>query len=158
MNTELQSQFVKGSNITVVDPKLVDKVLAYVHELNRAIRVVNGQDAGSPLENMKEFEPAKYAGVRKAVEDGLYRDLGLSPGMQHEKWVYSKLKDGWTYGPKEDREKKTHPCMAPFHELPFEERLKDVIFTVVIEFFRTIRREQPAESRMKTLQEFHPEA
>lgn len=32
----------------------------------------------------------------------------------HENWLRDKEKDGWTFGPVKDAEKKEHPCFVPF--------------------------------------------
>ena len=31
---------------------------------------------------------------------------------------YQRLSEGWTYGARRDDEKKTHPCLVPYEELP----------------------------------------
>lgn len=141
-----QNEAVKQEVLVVRDPAFVEKAIAYVHELNRAIRVVNGQDPGPVLENMKELEPAKYAGVKKAVEKILYGESYPSPSMQHDEWIFSKLKDGWTYGPSEDKIAKTHPCMVQFYDLPLEEKLKDVVFVEVLKFLRAVMQVKAGET------------
>ena len=34
------------------------------------------------------------------------------------RWSQSRLSEGWTYGARRDDEKKTHPCLVPYEELP----------------------------------------
>ncbi len=46
----------------------------------------------------------------------------------HNSWWEEHIKMGWTYGEKRDPEKKIHPDMVPFNELPKDERDKDEIF------------------------------
>lgn len=41
----------------------------------------------------------------------------------HEVWSANRRADGWSYGPVRNDEKKQHPCMVPYDELP--EREKD---------------------------------
>lgn len=41
----------------------------------------------------------------------------------HEVWSANRRADGWSYGPGRNDEKKQHPCMVPYDELP--EREKD---------------------------------
>lgn len=43
----------------------------------------------------------------------------------HEVWSAGRIKDGWTYGPTRDDEKRTHPCLIPYEELPEEEKEYD---------------------------------
>ncbi len=62
--------------------------------------------------------------------------------MEHTRWMRQKVKDGWRYGPKTDKENKLHECLLPWHkgdlvqyagfaehlgieELPEEEKEKD---------------------------------
>jgi ryanodine receptor 2 len=40
----------------------------------------------------------------------------------HEVWARQRMAQGWTYGPKLDDEKKTHPCLVSYDELPEEEK------------------------------------
>lgn len=44
----------------------------------------------------------------------------------------AKEEDGWVYGPEKDAEKKVHPCMVPYDQLPKEQRMKDVLFGAVV--------------------------
>lgn len=40
----------------------------------------------------------------------------------HEVWAQSRIAEGWTWGEARDDEKKTHPCLVPYEELPDEEK------------------------------------
>lgn len=35
----------------------------------------------------------------------------------HEVWAVGKIKEGWIYGEKLDKEHKTHPLLVPYNEL-----------------------------------------
>ncbi len=43
----------------------------------------------------------------------------------HEIWAQQRLKDGWTYGPKRNDERKQHPDLVPYDQLPESEREYD---------------------------------
>lgn len=43
----------------------------------------------------------------------------------HENWAQQRLKDGWTYGPKRNDERKQHPDLVPYDQLPESEREYD---------------------------------
>ncbi len=43
----------------------------------------------------------------------------------HEVWAAGRIADDWTYGEKRDDEKKTHPCLVPYEELPESEKEYD---------------------------------
>lgn len=50
-----------------------------------------------------------------------------SPEENHENWLSMKTKQGWVYGEVKDFEKKTHPDMRPYDELPEVEKKKDTM-------------------------------
>lgn len=43
----------------------------------------------------------------------------------HEVWSLGRIKDGWSFGEKRDDEKKHHPCLIPYDELPESEKEYD---------------------------------
>jgi hypothetical protein len=59
------------------------------------------------------------------------RELLGNPGMMaedgHGRWMRQKIAEGWKWGPVRDDEKKEHPSIRPFDQLPPGERLKDLL-------------------------------
>ena len=51
--------------------------------------------------------------------------LEILAEAEHERWMQSKLDDGWIYGAKTDRAKKQNQCLVPWEKLPGEEKEKD---------------------------------
>jgi hypothetical protein len=43
----------------------------------------------------------------------------------HDIWARQRLAEGWQYGVKRDDEKKEHPDLVPYSELPEHEKLYD---------------------------------
>ena len=43
----------------------------------------------------------------------------------HENWMIMKCNQGWEYGPVKDFDKKTHPDLIPYDDLPEVEKRKD---------------------------------
>ena len=43
----------------------------------------------------------------------------------HEVWAQTRIKQGWTYGEQRDDEKKLHPDMTAYSQLPDSERQYD---------------------------------
>lgn len=43
----------------------------------------------------------------------------------HEVWAAQRIQDGWTFGPTRDDEKKQHPCLVPYDQLPDAEKVYD---------------------------------
>ncbi|MBR0468471.1 MAG: Ryanodine receptor Ryr [Mogibacterium sp.] len=40
----------------------------------------------------------------------------------HEVWAEGRIKDGWTYGPVRDSERKETPMLVPYDQLPESEK------------------------------------
>ena len=51
--------------------------------------------------------------------------------QNHDNWMQYKIAQGWVYGPVKDAEKKEHPDLVPFKELPDIEQRKDIMDNVV---------------------------
>ena len=67
---------------------------------------------------------------RESLYDGIdYADnnSNRTPENNHENWMKEKIKQGWVYGPIKSFEKKEHPDLVPFNELPEIEQRKDIM-------------------------------
>ena len=106
----------------------VGQIAQVCHEVNRAYCQALG-DHSQPL-----WLDAP-AWQRESAELGVKLHLGdrsLSPSQSHESWLAQKVADGWVYGPVKDAERKQHPCVVPFEQLPKEQQAKDYIFQAVV--------------------------
>jgi len=62
-------------------------------------------------------------------------DIRLSPELLevteqiaayvHDVWVQQRIDEGWRYGPERNDERKEHPCLVPYAELPENEKEYD---------------------------------
>jgi len=43
----------------------------------------------------------------------------------HEVWAEGRIREGWTYGPVRNDEKKETPCLVPYKDLPESEKEYD---------------------------------
>lgn len=43
----------------------------------------------------------------------------------HDVWSQGRIAEGWTYGEERNDQKKTHPCLVPYSELPDSEKEYD---------------------------------
>jgi len=43
----------------------------------------------------------------------------------HDVWAANRLREGWSFGPKRDDDRKTHPCLVPYEERPDAEKQYD---------------------------------
>lgn len=122
--------FLEG--YTVVDdrsqpPSTMD-VARVCHEVNRAICEASGDMSQRPWE---QAEPWQRDSAVRGVAFAL-ANPDASPEAQHNAWMKDKITDGWIWGAKKDADAKTHPCMVPYHLLPFEQRVKDHAFRAVV--------------------------
>lgn len=96
------------------------------HEANRTYCRALGDLTQVPWDDAPEWQQTSaLCGV-----DGVF--AGNGPGASHESWLAEKVATGWTFGPVKDAEKKEHPCMVPFTELPFDQQQKDHIFVQTV--------------------------
>jgi ryanodine receptor 2 len=56
------------------------------------------------------------------VSDGIKQLSELLAKNTHEIWASTRISEGWSYGEKRDDEKKLHPCLIPYDELPENEK------------------------------------
>lgn len=105
----------------------IEAIAAACHQQNRTWCLAHG-DTSQPLwlEAASWQKDSAIAGVRSALEDP-------RPEASHERWLEHKRSEGWTYGPEKDPEKKTHPCMVPYGDLPEMQKQKDVFFIDMVQ-------------------------
>ncbi len=102
----------------------MNKAARLLHEANRSWCIANGDDSQPPWEEIPDWQlDSIMSGIKFHLENP---DAGDS--ASHDNWMAHKKADGWKYGPEKDPEKKTHPCMVPFEELPEHQQIKDAIF------------------------------
>lgn len=102
------------------------------HEVNRAYCEALGDHSQPAWEDSPAWQ-------RESAELGVRLHLGnfeAGPEASHESWMAQKLADGWTWGREKNPEKKEHPCLVPFGELPPEQQAKDFIFRAVVHALR----------------------
>lgn len=96
------------------------------HEINRVYCRALGDTSQAVWDQAEEWQrTSALNGV-----DGVF--AGNGPGASHESWLAEKFATGWTYGPVKDPVLKEHPCMVPFHELPFDQQQKDHLFVQTV--------------------------
>lgn len=77
--------------------------------------------------------------IKDSAVDGVtyhIQNPDSSPEQSHSNWLKFKQADGWVYGLVKDAEKKVHPCMVPYGQLPLEQRVKDYLFAAVVDTLR----------------------
>lgn len=69
---------------------------------------------------MYKPEPINTTGIK--LSDDLKQLAELLAKNVHDVWTSSRISQGWTYGAQRDDEKKKHPCLVPYEELPEVEK------------------------------------
>ena len=106
----------------------IEDIAKVCHEANRAYCQSIGDDSQLPWESAPDWQKkSAIGGVVFHLENPASR-----PEDSHNSWLAGKLRDGWKYGPVKDPEKKEHPCMLGYNELPIEQRMKDSLFLAVV--------------------------
>jgi hypothetical protein len=85
-----------------------------------------------------EWEDAPEWQKESAINGVVYHlhNENTTPEDSHISWLAEKEKDGWVYGVDKSAQRKTHPCMVPYDQLPVEQRSKDHIFKAICDFFK----------------------
>lgn len=102
------------------------------HEVNKAYCESLGDFSQSPWEDAPLWQ-------RESAVNGVefhIKNPDSKPSDSHENWMKEKLEAGWKYGPEKNPEKKEHPCMVPYDQLPAEQRVKDALFISVVRSFQ----------------------
>ena len=68
-------------------------------------------------------KPTGTSGV--ALSSEIEKLTELLASNAYNIWAHRRFADGWTYGPKRDDNRKTHPCVVPHEELPESENEYD---------------------------------
>ncbi len=109
----------------------VEHIAAICHEANRAFCIALGDNSQPLWSEAPQWQiDSAVAGVKKHLAGD------VTPEGSHESWMAYKEAEGWKYGPVKDPEKKEHPCMVPYADLPAPQKQKDVIFTVIVDAFK----------------------
>lgn len=124
-----EERYVAQLNAGVVHP--LDHIASICHEANRGYCEALGDFSQVPWSEAPEWQRES---ARMGVDFHLMGDFG--PEASHVSWMKVKELGGWKYGPVKDAEKREHPRMVPFEELPPEQRAKDYIFRAIVHNFK----------------------
>lgn len=108
---------------------LIERIARATHEVNRTYCQQLGDNSQLPWDEAPEWQKDSARNGVVAVMDGSAK----TPEQQHESWMKQKLDEHWVHGAVKDAEKKTHPCLVPYPELPVAQRAKDSLFRAVVQ-------------------------
>lgn len=111
---------------------LIESIAIACHQANKAWCEVNGD---MTQKDWAEAEDWQRESAIKGVEFAL-ANPDAPASAQHDAWSADKVANGWVYGKVKDAEKKTHPCLVPFEQLPEFQQKKDRLFKAIVEALR----------------------
>ena len=98
------------------------------HEVNRAFCQYIGDDSQVPWNEAPNWQrQSAVNGVQFHLDNP---DAGDS--ASHDNWMREKIEQGWKHGDKKDPDRKLHPCIVPFRELPRDQQFKDRLFRTIV--------------------------
>lgn len=106
------------------DSRTLVAIARVCHEVNRGLCLADGDASQSAWEDAP-------LDVQASAVDGVAfvrANPDVTPEMSHDNWCAFKRAEGWVYGPVKDAEARTHPCLAPYADLPLAQRTKDYAF------------------------------
>ena len=106
----------------------IEVVAQICHEMNRRFSELNNLPVRPTWDELSNFDKEFFV---QAVR-GLKEDPNRSPALNHDQWCKAKLAQGWTYGPHQDEDRKTHPCLVLYNDLPRNQRVKDSLFITLV--------------------------
>ena len=107
----------------------IEAIARVCHEANRAFCEANGDP------NQQSWYDT-HGWQRDSAIKGVQFRLDNPRAMhsaQHNAWMDDKINDGWVYGEVKDAEKKTHPCIVPYDQLPEFQQRKDALFVAIVD-------------------------
>ena len=105
----------------------IEHIAKIVHDANKSYCETIGDFTQKRWEEADQWQKdSAIKGVAAVVQDP-----SITPRFLHEAWCTDKLAHGWVYGDEKDADKKTHPCLVPYDQLPAEQQLKDSLFSVI---------------------------
>lgn len=106
----------------------IEDIARVCHEANRAYCLSLGDESQLPWNEAPQWQrDAAINGVQFHIDNP-----GATPAGSHFNWMTEKFEAGWVYGPVKDEEKKEHPCLVSYSELPEEQRVKDSLFLSIV--------------------------
>lgn len=126
-NIKKVQRYAKFKEQLKTSNELQSRLVLAIHEANKEIQQQTG-----------EYTPQLSEHLTKSILDGVYYVLdnpNCTPEQQHNNWVHFKRADGWKYGQTKDFERKEHPCLVPYSELPEIQQRRDSVFRQTLDNF-----------------------
>jgi len=115
----------------LLNADLIEQIAKTCHAVNKAFCEHLGDTSQPTWEEAPDWQKqSAMNGVRYHLENP-----DSKPSDSHNNWMSEKKADGWVYGEVKDPEKKEHPCLVEYEELPKDQQAKDSLFIAVVRSF-----------------------
>lgn len=108
-----------------------NKIAQVCHEANRALQTVD-PDPTIPVSPAWDLEKAETRESAVVGVQAILDNPDQTAEQSHENWVKFKQDHGWVLGPVKDNDKKEHPLLVPYSELPAKQQVKDALFGAIV--------------------------
>ncbi len=109
-----------------------EEVAKVCHQANKAYCETQGDYTQVDWENAPDWQKeSAITGVRFHI-----LNEHTTPADSHKSWLKEKIADGWNYGKVKDPEKKEHPCIVNYEDLPKSQQVKDYIFKAIVDAYK----------------------
>ena len=118
-----------SDGMAYISKEAVEVIAKMCHQANKAWCEIHDDNS------QKDWYEAEQWQRDSAIKGVEYRLANPSSGKdaQHNAWMADKVNDGWVFGEVKDAEKKTHPCIVPFEQLPLFQQKKDALFCAIVD-------------------------
>lgn len=106
----------------------LEQVAQVAHELNKAYCESLGDYSQKSWDDADEWQ--RVSAIHGV--DFHLNNPDATPELSHNAWLFEKQAAGWKWGPVKDADKKEHPCVCLFNDLPTEQKAKDYLFRQII--------------------------
>lgn len=111
-----------------MDIEKINKIAFVCHQAKKAWCDANGDHSQKSWPFAEEWQKeSAVKGVKFKLDNPDAGDHAM-----HNSWMTMKLDDGWVFGKVKDEEKKTHPCLVDYSELPEVDKAKDALFNSIV--------------------------
>lgn len=108
---------------------ITDSATPQQHDIYPILQFIDAWDDSSRyliiISDGEEYEPHPIDLTDVEISDDLIELREAIAENAHEVWAYNRKQEGWTYGPERDDQKKLHPDMIAYNQLPESEKLYD---------------------------------
>jgi hypothetical protein len=106
--------------------EVIEACARAAHEASRAYCIAIGDTSQPSWDSAPDWQ-------RSSARNGVAVALaGATPEQSHASWMAEKEGQGWVYGPTKNPDKREHPCMVPYLDLPRDQRAKDTLYLGVV--------------------------